>query len=62
MLAGYDVVEFSNKSEFINDKFNKELSPLSFSCHLVQDPLSLFTASGTGTASQASAGLPYLLH
>ena len=41
MLPGYGVAEFSNKSEFIHDKFNKELNPLHFSCHLVQDPLSL---------------------
>jgi hypothetical protein len=41
--------------EFIHDIFNKELNPVGFSSHLVQDPLSFCTGSETGTASQVSA-------
>ena len=62
MLWRYDVAKFSNKSKFIHDKFNKKLNPVDFSCHLFQNPLSFCTWSGTGTASQPSAGLLYLWH
>ena len=45
------MAEFSNKSDFIHDKFNKELNPVGFSCHLVQ----IFYRSAQGLAREQQA-------